>query len=131
MIRAHRIELELNNKQRTYCSQAAGVARFAYNWALNEWKKEYEAGGKPNECALRRKLNSIKKTEFPWMYNVTKCAPQMAIKSLGQAFKNFFSQRASYPAFKKKGRNDSFTLSNDQFSIKERKYAYRTLVMSN
>ena len=44
MIRAHRIELDLNNKQRTYCAKSAGIARFAFNWALAEWKKEYELG---------------------------------------------------------------------------------------
>ena len=43
MILAHKIALKLNNKHKTYCSKAAGVARFAYNWALGEWKIQYEA----------------------------------------------------------------------------------------
>ena len=34
MLIAHKIELNLNNKQRTYMAKACGVARFAYNWAL-------------------------------------------------------------------------------------------------
>lgn len=33
------IELNPNNKQATYFKKACGVARFAYNWALAEWKK--------------------------------------------------------------------------------------------
>ena len=33
------------------------------------------------------------------------------------SFKNFFAGRAKYPKFKKKGIHDSFTLSNDQFSL--------------
>ena len=44
----------------------------------------------PNEAALRRQINSIKKTEFPWMLEVTKCAVQYGIKNLGRAFQNFF-----------------------------------------
>jgi putative transposase len=51
------------------------------------------------------------------MLEVTKCAPQMAIIQLGQAFKNFFAGRANYPKFRKKGSHDRFTLSNDQFAI--------------
>lgn len=48
---------------------------------------------------------------------VTKCAPQMAIIQLGQAFQNFFAGRARYPQFRKKGVHDRFTLTNDQFDI--------------
>lgn len=114
---AHKIELKLNNKQRTYFAKAAGVARFAYNWALSEWQKEYAAGLKPSDPSLRRKLNSIKREQFPWMLEVTKNAPQMAIIQLGQAFKNFFTKRAAYPQFRKKGVHDRFTLSNDQFTV--------------
>lgn len=114
---AHKIELKLNNKQKTYFAKAAGVARFSYNWALNEWQKEFAAGLKPSDPSLRRKLNSIKRTEFPWMLEVTKNAPQMAIIQLGQAFRNFFAKRAAYPRFRKKGIHDRFTLSNDQFTV--------------
>jgi putative transposase len=117
MIRAHKITLKLNNKQKTYMAKASGCARFAYNWALAEWQKEYAAGRKPNEAAMRRSLNAVKTTEFPWMLEVTKCAPQMAIKDLGKAFQNFFAKRTGYPKFKKKGLHDSFTLSNDQTKI--------------
>ena len=117
MLLAHKIELNPNNKQSTYFAKASGVARKAYNWALNEWQKERAAGGKPNEAALRRKLNSIKREQFPWMLEVTKNAPQMAIIQLGQAFKNFFSKRASYPTFRKKWIDDRFSLTNDQFTV--------------
>lgn len=119
MLLAHKIELNPNNKQATYFAKACGVSRFAYNWALAEWKEEYEAGGRPTETALRRKLNSIKREKFPWMLEITKNAPQMAIIQLGQAFKNFFAKRASYPQFRKRGIHDRFTLTNDQFAIND------------
>lgn len=119
MLLAHKIELKCNNKQATYFTRACGVARQAYNWALDEWQKEYAAGGKPTETALRRKLNSIKREKFPWMLEVTKNAPQMAIMQLGQAFRNFFSKRASYPRFRKKWIDDRFTLTNDQFTVND------------
>jgi putative transposase len=36
---------------------------------------------------------------------------------LGQAFENFFTRRARYPTFRKKGVHDRFTLTNDQFTV--------------
>jgi putative transposase len=117
MLRSHKIALQPNNKQSTYFKKACGVARFAYNWALAEWERQYKAGEKPSEVSLRRQLNAIKREEFPWMLEVTKCAPQMAIIHLGTAFKNFFAGRAKHPTFKKKGVHDSFTLTNDKFAV--------------
>ncbi len=123
MLIAHKIALDPNNVQATYLARAAGTARFAYNWALAEWKRQYEAWKsdntlpKPSQAALRRQLNAIKREQFPWMLEVTKNAPQMAIIQLGQAFKNFFAGRARYPKFRKKGLHDRFTLTNDQFDI--------------
>jgi putative transposase len=120
---AHRIRLAPNNVQATYLARAAGTARFAYNWALDEWQKQYEACRadptlpKPYEAALRRQLNSIKREQFPWMLEVTKNAPQLAITQLGRAFKNFSAGRARYPRFRQKGRDDRFSLANDQFRV--------------
>lgn len=43
-------------------------------------------------------------------YEVSKCAPQYALRHLAEAFKEFFKSNRGFPKFKKKGRNDSFTL---------------------
>ena len=123
MLIAHKIALDPNNVQANYFARAAGTARFAYNWALNQWQQQYTAWKqdnnlpKPSEQALRRQLNAIKREQYPWMLEVTKCAPQMAIIQLGEAFKNFFAGRARYPQPRKKGRDDRFTLTNDQFTL--------------
>ncbi len=123
MLIAHKIALDPNHKQATYFARAAGTARFAYNWALDQWRKQYEAWKadkslpKPSEAALRRQLNAVKREKYPWMLEVTKCAPQMAIIQLGEAFKNFFAGRARYPTERRKGRDDRFTLTNDKFSV--------------
>ena len=120
MIRAHKIRLYPNNVQKTYFAKACGVARFAYNWALAEWRRLYELGEKTNEGLLRKKLNAMKREQFPWMMEVTKCAPQLAIKNdLNSAFKNFFAKRSDFPRFHKKGVRDSFEISNDQFTVKD------------
>ena len=112
MIAGQCIRLDPNNVQATCLSKAAGVARFSYNWALEEWQRQYDACKadpslpKPSEAALRRQLNAIKRNDFPWMLEVTKNAPQMAIMQLGQAFENFFTKHASYP---NSGKRDATT----------------------
>ena len=113
MLLAHKIALDPNAAQRLYFARAAGTARFAYNWALAEWQKQYKAGGEPNEMALRRQLNAIKREQFPWMYDVTSRAPMEAIIDLGTSFRAFFEKRGKYPCFKKKGGRASFCAANE------------------
>ncbi len=127
MLTAHRIQLDLNNVQRTYLARAAGVARFAYNWALTAWRRQYLAWKadpalpRPSEASLRRQLNAVKREKYPWMLDVTKCAPQMAIMQLGRAFENFFAGRARYPTYRRKGADDRVTISNDKFQVEGRR----------
>ncbi len=110
---AHKIALNPNASQRQYFSRAAGTARFAYNWALAEWKRQYSEGGKPSEVALRKQLNSIKREQFPWMFDVTKCAAQEAIIDLGAAFRSFFEKRGKFPRFKNRDSKPSFCAANE------------------
>jgi putative transposase len=109
---SHRIALVPTAAQEVLLRQAVGVSRFAYNWALAEWKRQYQAGEKPSETALRRQLNSIKRQQFPWMQLVPKSVPQQAIKNCGAAFQRFFKKQGRYPKFKKKGVRDSARLDN-------------------
>ena len=123
--RAHCIELIVNEKEETYFKKAVGCARFAYNWGIEEWRKLYEAylkdptQEKPSQYVIRKRLNQIKRQEFPWMLDVTKCAVQMALIHLGTAFQNFWKnpKKFKYPKFKKKYAQDSFTISNDLFKV--------------
>jgi putative transposase len=115
---SHKIALDPNQAQATYFAKGCGVARVAWNWALEEWQRQYAAAkadptmARPSESALRRLLNSLKDERFPWMREVTKAAPQQAIKNLGKAFARFFKKEAHYPRFKKKGVHDSFRADN-------------------
>ncbi len=124
MLKVHKIRLSPNKEQVIYFSKACGCARVAYNWALREWEKQYREGNKPSEAALRKQLNAVKPVEFPWMLEVTKCAPQQAIKNLGIAYRNAFRRMKTgqsansvknpwgFPRPKKKFINDSFRADN-------------------
>ena len=125
--RAHVIELNPNNKQRTYFARACGCARKAYNWGVDEWPRLYALHKadpsnhpKPDEMLLRRLFNAIKRKQFPYMLEVTKCAPQQALRNLGRAYTNHWRdpKRFQLPKHKKKYCDDSFYISNDLFEVK-------------
>ena len=89
--RAYKTELELNHQQITACKRHAGAARWAYNWGLARKQEAYRATGQsPTAIDLHRDLNVLKQTEVPWLYEVSKCAPQEALRNLDSAFSHFF-----------------------------------------
>jgi len=135
MNRAHVIRLNPTPEQAVYFRKACGVARHAYNWALARWK-EYRAEGKWAKMKdLKAEYNRIKGEQFPWCYEVTKCAPEQEFSNLGQAFANYWrmkeegtlpklkhprkdGEEAGFPHFKSKKQDRlSFYLANDKFSV--------------
>jgi putative transposase len=89
--RGYRAELDLNHKQITTCKKHAGAARYAYNWGLKRKQEVYQATGRSiSAMELHRELNQLKQTSLPWMYEVSKCAPQEALRDVDKAMKNFF-----------------------------------------
>ena len=117
MIISHKIRIYPNHEQEVFLKKSCGVARFAYNWGLAEWEKQYKSGEKPTYLKLKKQFNGIKQNEFPFVCEVSKCCAETAFLNLGKAYKNFFDKRAKFPRFKKKGIHASFGLSNDAFSI--------------
>jgi putative transposase len=124
VVRGYKTELDLNNEQRTACLKHAGASRFAYNWGLARSQEVYRTTGKrPNAMALHKELNAGKPSEFPWMYEVSKCAPQEALRDLDKAYKHFFRRvelkkqgkykgKLGFPTFKKKSKGiGSFRLT--------------------
>lgn len=133
IIRGYKVELKINQKQRTLLRKHAGVARFAFNWGLARRIEEYKqtvavvgsrrdpttaTGRYSNAIEQHKQLNALKKTEFPWMYEVSKCAPQEALRNLEKAFANFFRRykngdsKVGFPKFKSKKRGrGSFRLT--------------------
>jgi putative transposase len=100
--------------------KACGVARFAYNWGLARRIEQYNGNeGKErftNAMRQHKELNTLKRTDYPWMYEVSKCVPQEALRNLDLAFKNMqrriknHEKEMGFPNFKKMGKRDSFRL---------------------
>ncbi|MGO8949727.1 MAG: RNA-guided endonuclease InsQ/TnpB family protein [Ktedonobacterales bacterium] len=103
--RAYKTELDLIDRQVTACRQHAGAARWAYNWGLRVKQERYQVTKRsPTAIELHRELNARKKTDLPWMYTVSKCAPQEALWNLDAAFTNFFRRCACKKQGKWKGK---------------------------
>ncbi len=123
MIRAHRIRLNPTPEQAQYCVCASGTRRFVFNWGLAEMIKRYQAGEKVTVLDLKKRFNAIREKEFPWSYEVTKCAVEGAFMDLASAFKNFFEgikkgRKVGFPKFKAKKRSKAgFYVANDKFRV--------------
>ena len=92
----------------------AGIARFTYNWGLATWQDLYNNGLKPNKYLLKKFFNNHVKPELTWIKEKGICQKitQYAFDNLGESFQRFFKGQSKYPNFKKKGKNDSFTIDN-------------------
>jgi len=118
--KAYRYELDPHNRQRSYLHRHAGVARFVYNWGLEQritlFKKNQGTNRFTDAMKQHKLLVSLKRTQFPWMYECSKCAPQEALRNLHRAFQNFHrgrkqGKKIGFPRFKRKGVRDSFRLT--------------------
>ena len=101
--KAHKIKLNPTNNQKIFFEKSFGTVRFTYNWALNKWQEDYKSGVKQSAYNLIKHLNSIKKTDFPWMLDVGKTCGQYAIHNVESAYKKMWKEKTGYPKFKKKG----------------------------
>ena len=79
----------------------------------------------PTAIDLHKWLVALAKSENPWYYEVSKCAPQYALRHLSKAWDDCFKKKKKPPRFKKKGKQDSFTLDgsitveHDQIKVSE------------
>lgn len=122
MITNLKVQLRLNNKQRTKLFQYAGASRFAYNWAIAREKEAYEAGNKfISDNDLRKEFTQLKKQEgYQWLNTISCNVPKQAIKDAVGAYKNFFNKQSSYPQFKSKRRSKpSFYQDNEMLLFTE------------
>jgi len=130
MLRAYKTELDVNNKQRTHLVQHCGVARFVYNWALNDRIERYRDDQPTNMYEQKKRFNALKKEQFPWTSEVAYVAVESAFTNCDRAYQNFFrrvkskDKEVGFPKFKsKKNGLGNFTLrgnihvSNDKVKL--------------
>jgi putative transposase len=114
---AFRFELDPNRAQQELLAKSVGAARFVYNWGLAESQRRFGlTGRRPRLGELRRQVVQLKKTDAPWLYEVSAHIGQQALVDLDRAFERFFKglkrdrPRSGFPRFKRKGDRDSARL---------------------
>lgn len=122
---AHKIRINPTSEQENYFYRAAGVARFAWNWALDEYKRLKSEGKeiKWNDIKICFRANIDEK--YPFVREVTKCAAEQAIADLAQAITTYYKTKQSnprskvkFPGYRKRGKKvGGFGLNNDKFSM--------------
>jgi len=116
VMQAFRFELDPNQVQRVLLAKSVGCSRFVYNWGLAESQRDYELTGKrPRLSELKARLVTLKKSEAPWLYEVSAHIGQQALVDLNAAFERFFrglkdGPSSGFPRFHKKGERDSARL---------------------
>jgi putative transposase len=97
----------------------AGAARWAWNWGLSVRRKVFQRRGQTlTAMELHRLLVRLKRTpRYGWLYQVSECALQEALRDLDRAYANYWrgrksGRRVGLPRFKKRGRcADRFRLT--------------------
>lgn len=127
MVKAHQIKLNPTPEQVAYFMRAAGVARFAWNWALGEYQRRKEAGEKIDWNDLKKAFRAKIDAEFPFVRQVTKCAAEEAIGDLRKAITVYFTTKKNHPKSglkfpghrKRSKKIGGFGISNDKFSVND------------
>jgi len=109
-LQAFKYELMPTGEQQRQMRRFAGSCRFVFNKALALQKDRYERGEKKlGYAGLCKELTGWRNgVETPWLSDAPIHPLQQTLKDLERAYSNFFSKRADFPRFKKKGQSDSF-----------------------
>ncbi len=123
MILSRKIRLNPTAEQEEYFRKAVGTVRFAYNWGLAEWQRQYEAGERPTTFALKKQFNAVKHEQFPWVAEVSQRCTEYGFARLSKAFANFFrrvknGEKPGYPKFKsRRSPYQSFYVANTEIKL--------------
>lgn len=122
MIKTIKVRLKPTVEQEKKFWKSTGTARYIYNWALDKQIKNYKDGGKfISDGDLRKEITQLKKTEIPWLTEISNNVPKQAVKDLCLAYKRFFKGQAKQPKFKKKNKcRPSFYNDCEKLKVKEK-----------
>ena len=108
MKRSHRVALKPTPEQESLFGQHAGYARFAYNWAVGEFKAGLDVGEWLPDQTLRPRWNVIKGIIAPCPTALSQNAAKYAIIDLGQAADAWGAHRKRVKAGPRSGRRVGF-----------------------
>lgn len=105
------------NEQASKINQTMGCCRMIYNWGLAKQKEAYETSKTKLSQGELYKLFTELRNEKTFLNDVPSIAINGTLRDLDSAYSNFFKKRASFPKFKHKQTNESFTVQIDKKNI--------------
>ena len=130
MLKSHRIALKSTPEQESLFGQHAGYARFAYNWALSQFKAGLDVGEWLSERTLRPRWTKVKDSISPWCRGLSQNAAKYAIIDFGQAAEargayrkrvragHSTSRRVGFPRFKRRKHEQGFRADNGPGTVR-------------
>ena len=130
MKRSHRVALKPTPEQESLFGQHAGYARFAYNWAVAEFKAGLDVGEWLTHRTLRPRWNRLKGMIAPWGAQLSQNAAKYAIIDLGQGADGWGEyrrrmkagqrpgRRVGFPRFKRRKHEQGFRADNGPDTVK-------------
>ena len=127
---SHRVALKPSSEQESLFAQHAGYSRFAYNWALGEFKAGLDVGEWLSERTLRPRWNRVKGMIAPWGPALSQNAAKYAITNFGQAAKAWGEyhrkvkagqrpcRRVGFPRFKRRKHEQGFRADNGPGTVR-------------
>ncbi len=128
LYKAHRIALDLTDRQATLCLQHCGFARVAGNWALDTfrdaWFTESGTDGEwLSDMELRKGFNAVKREVYPWSADLCQYVGKNAIRHMADSLNRWGQycqarkagqqvRRVGFPKHRRQGRHMSFTFTN-------------------
>ena len=124
-MKAIKVKIYPNNKQKVLIEKHFGCCRFAYNFGLELKTKTYKETEKSIGIFTIQKEIPKLYEEKPWLKEVNSQSIQQALKDLDIAYKSFFKKNNSFPKFKNKYNHkqsfrvpQAFEISKDKKAIK-------------
>jgi putative transposase len=112
-----KLELKLNNTEKSKLAGCAGFARFVYNFGLsmltNSWNFEgIKASDSKRLTAIEKVFTNHVKTnpEFAWMQQYASAIYSSALRNLAKAVERWRKGESGFPQMKSRRRGDSFTV---------------------
>ena len=120
--RTYRYRLYPGEAQKAELARTFGCSRWVYNWALEtKTKAYYQDEESLSFTDLSSRLTSKKKEEeTEWLSKVSAVTLQQSLRTLNQAFTNFFEGRAEYPSFKSKKGDQTARYVGTAFGLSRR-----------
>ena len=110
-LQAYQFELMPHGQQQRNMRRFAGACRFVFNKSL-AWQKEQYASDPTIRFSYTVLANLLplwkQDPNLAWLKESPSQTLQQTLKDLERAYINFFSKRADFPRFKKKGQSDSY-----------------------